>query len=211
MPTKLFSILVPVTLFLMSCSLNKASNDHFEVKTNVSEPSKVRFAGKGAGAGMMLMSSMGPMGIAIGVAIDEGIANDIDKTAKMSGFDIETSVLQTLSSTLKAKAQKNAFKVQSVNEIIIEISRYGFVIQPGEDDLVTAQLHLNISLDDQEWLKIKYPEQLTEQQRKDIKTETLELVKVDGQVIESLFHHALHKVNNIINETSKELNDTKTL
>jgi hypothetical protein len=154
----------------------------------------VRFAGKGAGAGMMLMSSMGPMGIAIGVAIDEGIANDIDKTAKMSGFDIETSVLQTLSSTLKAKAQKNEFKVQSVNEITIEISRYGFVIQPGGDDLVTAQLHLSISLNDQEWLKVKYPEQLTEQQRKEIKTETLELVKPDGQVIEELFVKALKNI-----------------
>lgn len=193
MPTKLFSVLV-LTVSLISCSLNKASNDHFEVKTNVSEPSKVRFAGKGAGAGMMLMSSMGPMGIAIGVAIDEGIANDIDKTAKMSGFDIETSVLQTLSSTLKAKAQKSAFKAQSVNEITIEISRYGFVLQPGGDDLVTAQLHLSISLNDQEWLKVKYPEQLTEQQRKEIKTETLELVKSDGQVIEELFVKALKNI-----------------
>lgn len=197
MPTKLFSVLV-LTVSLISCSLNKTNNNHFEVKTNVIEPSKMRFAGKGAGAGMMLMSSMGPMGIAIGVAIDEGIANDIDKTAKMSGFDIETSVLQTLSSTLKAKAQKSAFKAQSVNEITIEISRYGFVIQPGGDDLVTAQLHLNVTLNGKKWLNINYPEQLTEQQRKDIKTETLELVKSDGQVIEELFVKALKNIDKIL-------------
>jgi hypothetical protein len=49
---------------------------------------RLRFSGKGAGAGVMLSSSMGPMGIAIGVAIDEGIAKAIRENAQANNLDI---------------------------------------------------------------------------------------------------------------------------
>lgn len=53
---------------------------------NVAEPNRIRFSGKGAGAGMMLSSSMGAMGVAIGIAIDAGIAKDIQETASKNGI-----------------------------------------------------------------------------------------------------------------------------
>jgi hypothetical protein len=46
-------------------------------------PDRISFQGKGAGAGIALISSMGPVGIALGVAIHEGIAKDIRTTAKI--------------------------------------------------------------------------------------------------------------------------------
>lgn len=209
MPIKLLSIFMLVIVSLTSCSSNKINKDSFDVKTYVTEPNKMRFSGKGAGAGMMLMSSMGPMGVAIGVAIDEGIANDIDKTANASGFNIETLILQKLSSTLKAKAQAEINEAQLANVITINILRYGFVIQPGGDDLVTPQLHMNINLNDQHWLTIKHPEQLTELQRKEIKTDTLENVKVDSEIINGLFNHAFLGIKGIINAMDKDENDTE--
>lgn len=203
---KLISTLMLAIVGLTSCSSNNTVIDNILVKAHIAEPNKVRFSGKGAGAGMMLMSSMGPMGIAIGVAIDEGIANDIDKTAKASGLDIAALISQQLSSVLKVKAQAKKFEMQRTNEITIDILRYGFVIQPGGDDLVTAQLHLNISLNGQKWLTIKYPEQLTVLKRKELKMTTLENVKANGQEIESLFNHSILHIANDINPIGKEMN-----
>lgn len=48
----------------------------------------VNYTGKGAGASFALMGAMGPMGAAIGVAIDEGISKDICKNIEASGFDL---------------------------------------------------------------------------------------------------------------------------
>jgi 3-oxoacyl-[acyl-carrier-protein] synthase-1 len=55
-----------------------------KISIEFSDPDRIRFSGKGAGAGVMMSSSMGVMGIAIGVAIDEGmgivscIGNNLD-------------------------------------------------------------------------------------------------------------------------------------
>lgn len=206
MPMKLISILLLATVGLTSCSSNNVASDNIVVKTHIAEPNKVRFSGKGAGAGMMLMSSMGPMGIAIGVAIDEGIANDIEKTAKASELDIAALISQQLSSVLKVKARTKTFEMQLANEITIDILRYGFITHPGEGDLVTAQLHLDIKLQDSSWLTVKYPEQLTKVQQKKIKTSTLENVKHDEQIINDLFNHAIQHIARIL--TQQGLDET---
>lgn len=130
------------------------------------EPDRIRFQGKGAGAGMMLMSSMGPMGIAIGVAIDEGIAKEIDSAARESGFDIND--------VLSRAFQKNSCIV-SVNTLTIE--RYGFITRSGDDDPVAAQLHVYIVRDDGNSMSVKYPEDFD---GADIKLTPLELMKSDG-------------------------------
>jgi len=203
---KLIFTLMLAIVGLTSCSSNNTAIDNILIKTHIAEPNKVRFSGRGAGAGMMLMSSMGPMGIAIGVAIDEGIANDIDKTAKASELDIAALISQQLSSVLKVKAQAKKFDMQLANEITIDILRYGFILQSGGGDLVAAQLHLNISWNGQQWLTIKYPEQLTAPQRKELKTAALESVKANGWEIENLFNHSISHIANSINVIGKEVN-----
>jgi len=94
----------------------------------------MHFSGKGAGASMMLSSSMGAMGVAVGIAIDAGIAKDIGKVASESNFDIEAIVA-------------DVFEDQASKNIEVTIARYGFLTAPSSDgisDPVVPQLHLLI-------------------------------------------------------------------
>jgi len=77
---------------------------------------RLRFSGKGAGAGVMLSSSMGPMGIAIGVAIDEGIAKAIRENAQANNLDIRFFVEQ----------QFGAVAEELNVDLVVSIEGYGF-------------------------------------------------------------------------------------
>lgn len=160
------------SLALLVLSLTSCTTQSCLVKTldvTAPDPDRIRFQGKGAGAGMMLMSSMGPMGIAIGVAIDEGIANEIDVAARESGFDIND--------VLRRAFHKNS-RIVGVNALTIE--RYGFITRPGDDDPVAAQLHVYIVRDDGSQLLVKYPEDFDDAV---IKLTQLELIKTDGDEV----------------------------
>ncbi|MFL0801624.1 MAG: hypothetical protein K6L80_14320 [Agarilytica sp.] len=158
-------------LFLGACSqLDKHS-------VSVVEPDRVRFQGKGAGAGMMLMSSMGAMGIAIGVAIDEGIGKEIDESAREVGFDI-LGIVQASASGLKLRSP-------------ITVERYGFVTRSGENDPVAAQLHISTVAKDGEKLLVKYPEEFEDAE---IQTYPLDEVKVDGSLSVKAFEYVVNLV-----------------
>lgn len=101
--------------------------------TRYSSPDRISFQGKGAGAGMALMSSMGPVGIALGVAIDEGIAKDIRETAKHGGVNVRQIIQNGL-------PKLDSFS--SVNRV--EIKKYGFVIEDATDDYVAAEIIVGI-------------------------------------------------------------------
>jgi len=103
-----------------------------------SSPDRISFQGKGAGAGMALMSSMGPVGIALGVAIDEGIAKDIRETAQQGGVDFK-QLLNAAIDDLSILQQAER----------IEVKRYGFVIKDGSNDYVAAEIHLLVTHDGQ--------------------------------------------------------------
>lgn len=64
----------------------------------VEYPTKERleFTGRGSAAAMMMSGSMGAMGIAIGVAIDEGISKDLHKSAMVGGFDQQAIITNVL-------------------------------------------------------------------------------------------------------------------
>ena len=107
------------------CAPNKHKKalEH-KITVNIKEPARIRFSGKGAGAGMMLMSSMGPMGIAIGVAIDEGIAKDI-QTALTA---VEANLQQFLDKTVNIKCA-----AQFPGGAVMELERVEFKSIPGGD------------------------------------------------------------------------------
>lgn len=58
--------------------------------------STLEFTGRGSAAGMMMSGSMGAMGIAIGVAIDEGISKDLHASAAKGGFILEDEIAHML-------------------------------------------------------------------------------------------------------------------
>ena len=98
----------------------------YQLNIHVSEPDRVRFSGKGAGAGMMMSASMGPMGVAIGVAIDEGISKKIDAAARQSHFDVKALVHGCMQGTGQGE---------------VTIQRYGFVLWPHttEEEVVVPE------------------------------------------------------------------------
>lgn len=178
-------------LFIFVCSLLACSGFHgtsqkrTELIYNlvIEEEPRMRFQGKGAGAGMMLSSSMGAMGIAIGVAIDEGIGKDIQSAVEAEGFDIR----QAVQIGLDASSQSHQFIVSvDVNApLIISLKRYGFKTHPGQGDIVTPEIEGKLSLDGQE-TPLVYPIAGLE-----AFTLGFDEVKTDGQAASSVFRQAL--------------------
>ncbi|MFL0805487.1 MAG: hypothetical protein K6L81_17370 [Agarilytica sp.] len=135
-----FLLIFCIASLLISCATTPRNID-----VTVTDPDRIRFQGKGAGAGMMLMSSMGAMGIAIGVAIDEGIGKDIDTTARAAELNIQDIVV-------------TAAKASELPVTGLTVERYGFVTRSGDDDPVAAQLHITVLQKDGTKRLVKYPE-----------------------------------------------------
>lgn len=130
---------------------------------------------------MMMMSSMGPMGIAIGVAIDEGIGKDIGKTATAAGFDLSSLLVEGLN--------RSHVKIDSVR-----VKRYGFITQRGENDPVAPQLHLDIRIAEKT-INIQYPETFPPE---DIATWPLDQVKKNGELSREAFTNAIQAIRSSI-------------
>ena len=123
------------TLFLMlfSCSVMRPTPQHVDF----GDRKTLAFTGKGAAAGMMMDAYLGGAGVAIGIAIDEGIAKDIEKnlSQRAGGFDM----LQLV----RAELHLVKYKKQDVTNIVLDT--YGFKTYPGEGDKVTAWLKIRFS------------------------------------------------------------------
>lgn len=155
--TSMLSIYI-VSLFACNNIPSYGQQAGANLQIAVESPERIRFSGKGAGAGIMLMSTLGAAGIAVGVAIDEGIGKDIDSAAVEVGFDIDAIVRE---------AYQNAVNVQAgmLRPLWgIKVVRYGFIARRSNGDPSVAQLHLHF-FDSQNaydtnkaTLRIHYPE-----------------------------------------------------
>ena len=144
----------------------------------------LQFSGKGSAAGVMLMSAMGPAGIAIGVAIDVGIAKEIADTAAQGDVNIERIIKKELRPFLKTQT----------SPVSITIERYGFLIWQGEgEDPTIAQLHLKIKSASDE-IEMRYPEDF-DQESAVFQTAELESLKTDAELINRLLHHSARSIN----------------
>ncbi|MGH1487544.1 MAG: hypothetical protein ACRBCI_15120 [Cellvibrionaceae bacterium] len=180
--------LTPVLLlsFIVSSCTQTQHTQPPSINITVSEPDRIRFSGKGAGAGMMLMGAMGSMGIAIGVAIDEGIAKEIDENAKQAGFDI-----QQLTHKAFSHGWKNS---SSISPLTIHIKHYGFKLIPGKNDPVSPELQLIVSTPQGKKIHIQYPDNEIPQ-LKALSTEPLETVKKEGELTIKLYQEALKAIS----------------
>ena len=137
--TRLKSLIILVTVsivyFLNSACSSVSLFVQGPIEITYSSSDRISFQGKGAGAGMALMSTMGPVGIALGVAIDEGIANDIRNNADNSGVEFQALFQQ-------AVEQTNLFKQAES----IEVKQYGFVIKNGSKDYVAAEIRALVTM-----------------------------------------------------------------
>lgn len=196
------AVLLGATL-LTSCSTTDSHSPRqaLDLGMTLEEPVRMRFSGKGAGAGMMLMSSMGAMGIAIGVAIDEGIGKDIDTTANAAGFNVSgifTDAVQAqwlALDSLEGIERSVKYADHLPRPLAVTIQRYGFITQSGDNDPVAPQLHIHYI--DAKGLAhvIKYPEEFEES---DIVTWPLDSIKVEGDPILDMHRQAAERVANRI-------------
>ncbi|WP_196158991.1 hypothetical protein [Reinekea sp. G2M2-21] len=111
---------------LVGCSALSVKEPSVEVQPGA----QFSYSGRGAGAGVALMSTMGPVGIAVGVAIDEGIRKDLEKSAQMAGFDIVALV-------------NSAYKenwVEYLKGDVVTIVEYGMQDVRGSDDIMSPYL-----------------------------------------------------------------------
>ena len=97
---------------------------------------------------MMLMSSMGPMGMAVGVAIDVGIGKDIHETAVAGGVDFVEILQSHLQQTL------NSAPRHGIISLDIKIEKYGFKTEPGENDPCVVDVELSYSINGGQWQTI---------------------------------------------------------
>ncbi|MEM9101176.1 MAG: hypothetical protein AAGB12_02540 [Pseudomonadota bacterium] len=176
-----FLIFVIFSWILTACESNSVKPAATTIKISFSEPNRIRFQGKGAGAGAMLSSSMGPMGIAIGVAIDEGIAKDIQSTADQANIQIEE-----LARKLAAK------HLSSLNmaSLALHVERYGFITQPGAGDPIAAEIIASLKTTSGSTIRVHYPKDFSQDS---IKKAQLEEVKATPEVIQELFVEAFDK------------------
>jgi hypothetical protein len=136
---------------------------------------RIHFVGKGAAAGAMMSSSMGPMGIAIGVAIDEGIAKEIDAALVRANCKVD-EVVESSFLAVSHSYGMTAERVSSENAaVVLGIDRVGFKVLPSERDLTFSEVSISLTLRDE-------TKKLTSRHTSDEQGIPLEQIRRDGKV-----------------------------
>ena len=177
---RLFCVLIGISVLSACVVKQNKPAEHAHISVHIQDQDRIRFSGKGAGAGMMMSASMGAMGIAIGVAIDEGIANEIHEAFVTSGNDFSDMVKRETKAWLSKSCIENKVILErlcySNAALVVRVKRYGFVTTSGEGDPVKADLDIGFSMADQEEQRFT----LNEPDGK-FTTAQLDVIKKDGE------------------------------
>jgi hypothetical protein len=177
-------------LQLAACSM-LSSNPTKSVNLQFKEPNRISFQGKGAGVGIALMGAMGPVGIALGVAIDEGIAKDIREAVSEEKGDSNKFVTRLLTNQIEAQGYSVALNSKQQTVPVITIKRYGFKIMNGSTDATAAEWDVEIELESGKKVKVQYPKDFN---KNSIKTYVLADLKKDGKLGAELLTESLSRV-----------------
>jgi hypothetical protein len=160
---------------LVGCSALSVKEPPVEVQPGT----QFSYSGRGAGAGVALMSTMGPVGIAVGVAIDEGIRKNLEKSAQMAGFDIVALVNSAYEENWDEYLKGDA----------VSIVEYGMQDVRGAEDVMSPYLILSrASLNGPEQVEFRYT-LLSEEQLSSLFT--LQDYRHDGSKIIAAFQTLL--------------------
>lgn len=134
----IFPSIVFVTASLTACVINPKPHYTF---TPPAQP-QLSFSGRGASAGPMFMDSMGPSGIAIGLAIDVGIGKQIEQFGFPKGVQLAQLLTQSIAKLPTGKVKQLFFSTsQQAN---IQVHKIGFVELPSYSNLIIPTVALNI-------------------------------------------------------------------
>lgn len=134
---------VPLIFLALSACSSLPAENKIGYQVSLGESPIIRFEGKGAAAGMMMSSSMGSMGIAIGVAIDEGIAKDIRGALDRVGCKVDDVVGHSFRRVSRAHAVTTVPVSPHSNkdaDVLIHIDRVSFKVRPSEQDLTLVEV-----------------------------------------------------------------------
>lgn len=183
-PLLLTSIAFVFLTNLTGCSSFKTTNKSLSVHWQ--EPQKLYFQGKGAGAGMALMSTMGPMGMAIGVAIDEGISKDIAKAQTATGKTLQSIIEERWSDHHIEWVASN-----EVNNAEVLINKIGFeLVRGGKDDATGVKIELTLDRGNGQQT-ILYPSDFPDHKPNSY---PLEVLKKNGKASNRLLREAFSQI-----------------
>lgn len=174
------SSILLLILFLVACTTQPAP----KVLVTLSENQTLDFTGKGAAAGIMLDSVMGGAGIAIGIAIDKGIAKDI--VNNLNHHKPVLNIADHFDQQLKAALIKN--RVKGLQNIEATIEHYGFRAFPGGDDAVSAWLEVSLLIDGRK-IDVRYPQNFDQ-----VDSASLSSVKDNPDAAYTLLENATEQV-----------------
>ena len=190
-------VLLAGAFALAGCTtVTPAGRDTLAVTVEFAVPDRSRFSGKGAGAGMMLSSTLGAAGVAVGIAIDEGIGKDLQAVADDGGIGIKPLLMAALRQQVRL-SDRDLRPVAAGAELLIRVERYGFILQPGRDDPTAAQLSLRVSRPGsatREPLYLQYPTDFQSPDAAPLPTLPLARLKTNPADIEYLWRRALERV-----------------
>lgn len=144
-------------LCLLAACSSLPTTRHVPYTLTIDDPLRVRFQGKGAGAGMMLSSTMGPMGVAIGVAIDEGIAKDIQAVMDKAGCNLGALVDQSFEQSAAQRGwSANKENPDAQGMALLRVQRIGFQSTPGDQDPAHAEIDMLMRFEGVDYT-LRYP------------------------------------------------------
>jgi len=152
-------LIITLAFLLGACSfVGIKLTERASIRVSIEGQDRIRFSGKGAGAGMMMSASMGSMGIAIGVAIDEGISKEIYDSFVASGGTF-SEIVKTEANTWLSKVCQEKLSgsdtLCSANTVLnVRVYHYGLVTTSGENNPVKAELDVGFVVGDQTEIRL---------------------------------------------------------
>ena len=168
-----------ISLFLILCTACASQKAPFKktLAVEVAQPDRIRFSGKGAAAGAMMSASMGPMGIAIGIAIDEGIGKDIDAAARKVDFDMAKLLAKEYEAAQNSLPAHKAWRS-------VTVERYGFVFKSVDgEERVVPELRLSVKPISGGMLTVHYPHDYKGALAAELPHYGFDQIKSDGDLV----------------------------
>lgn len=167
-----------ISILIISLLVGCASNVAQFVPVTYGEREALHFTGRGAAAGIMMDAYMGGAGVAIGIAIDEGIAKDI--SAALLANNPKFSMASLVNNVLSEQGKKGV-SVAGLKSVVID--KYGF--QSAPDDKVSPLLEMQFVCNSGVLQKVKLiPDE-------NVASITFEQSKTDGALVEKQLRAAV--------------------
>lgn len=190
-------IFFPVRIFLFSSILllGCATHPHAVWQVKMADRTALAFSGKGAAAGIMMDAYISGSGIAIGIAIDQGIAKTIAENIQKKSPDFSFTSL--VDKQLAKHSSRSRKLVCSEGALQVVVDTYGFHTFAGSGDDVTAWLKMHFICNGKDTL-INYPADFPAP-----KLAELNAVKTNPDVAYGLLHDAVAELVQVWDESLK--------